>query len=112
MLESVKFLDQCFSILLFIVVILLFKRIYICDTFYAVNICFYNCAIVEEAALALTAGKNIYTFKETNVYALAHTVDIKAKREIDPAKRIGYYNHFHVRNVSNAHVFFGYPMRN
>ena len=66
----------------------------------------------EEAALALTAGKNIYTFKETNAYALAHTVDIKAKREIDPAKRIGYYNHFHVRNVSNAHVFFGYPMRN
>ena len=39
--------------------------------------------------MALTAGKNIYTFKETNAYALAHTVDIKAKREIDPANFSG-----------------------
>ena len=45
MLESVKFLDQCFCILLLIVVII-FLKIYICDTFYAVNICFFNnCAI-------------------------------------------------------------------
>lgn len=60
--------------------------------------------------MALTAGKNIYTFKETNVYALAHTVDIKAKREIDPAKRIGYYDHYHIYKVNDkSHFFFGFP---
>ena len=48
MLESVKFLDQCFCILLFIVVIFTFKRIYICDTFYAVNICFFNNCATEK----------------------------------------------------------------
>lgn len=48
MLESVKFLDQCFCILPFIVLILPFKRIYICDTFYAVNICFFNNCAIEK----------------------------------------------------------------
>lgn len=46
MLKSVKFLDQCFSILLFIVVI--FFKIYICDIFYAVNICFFNNCAIEK----------------------------------------------------------------
>ena len=45
MLESVKFLDQCFSILLFIVVIILFKNLYLRYFLCSQYLFFNNCAI-------------------------------------------------------------------
>ena len=63
----------------------------------------------DEAKIAVYLGVNIYTYREQNARRLAYKVDGNAKKESDQAHCIGYYKHFHVRTISEAHIFFGLP---